>query len=439
MKTIHILVVMAAAMLLGSVSAFSQGRFGPDSANCVNSLNFYRDYLKQGSYKDAAPLWKKAMETCPAKVSQNMYIEGARILRYLIQNETDPARKQRLVDSLMMVADRRAELYPKYRLKALEGKVLDMINYLAEDDKSVYDENAKVIEMSGNNVNPDLIVMQMNRAQALYKSGKMTDEEVLNTYSSLSPKLDAIVKANPTEDNKVRQATFENAFVVSGVANCDNLVKVFTPRFETNSSDVTLVKSIAGLLSSNDCVDTELFLNSVVKLHELEPSFSSARLLYKLHSSKDQNEEAVKYLQQAIDSDESGDADDADMLLEMATFQFKKMNQYGKAVQTAKAAIEKNEAVTGKANLLIGTIWYQVKCGGNEIEQRAKFWVATDYLQRAKNADPALAADADELLRNCRVYFPTTEDAFMYDLTDGQSFTISCGGMSATTTVRTNK
>jgi tetratricopeptide (TPR) repeat protein len=180
-------------------------------------------------------------------------------------------------------------------------------------------------------------------------------------------------------------------------------------------------------------------MNTVSKLHELEPSFSSARLLYQLCSSKDQNEEAVAYLQQAIDSEESVEADDAAMLLEMATFQFKKMNQYGKAVQTAKEAIEKDASVAAKANLLIGTIWYQVKCGGNEIEQRAKFWVATDYLQKAKNVDPALAADADELLRTCRTYFPTTEDAFMYDLQDGQSFTISCGGMSATTTVRTNK
>ena len=65
MKTIRILLVMAAAMLLGSVSAFSQGRFGPDSANCVNSLNFYRDYLKQNNISEAAPLWQQAMKSCP--------------------------------------------------------------------------------------------------------------------------------------------------------------------------------------------------------------------------------------------------------------------------------------------------------------------------------------------------------------------------------------
>ena len=108
-------------------------------------------------------------------------------------------------------------------------------------------------------------------------------------------------------------------------------------------------------------------------------------------------------------------------------------------VQKAKEAIEKDASLAGKANLLIGTVWYQAKCSGNEIEQRAKFWVATDYLQKAKNASPELASEADELIRTCRVYFPAVEEAFMYDLQDGQSYSFSCGGMSATTTVRTNK
>ncbi len=439
MKTIRIFVLFAAAMFLASVSGFSQGKYGADSANCVANLNFYRDYMKQGSMKDAAPIWHKAIETCPEGVNQNLYIHGVTILKYLIDNEKDAAHKKVLVDSLMYVYDKRAEKFPKYKVTALQNKMLAMATYVPMEDKAAFDENGEVIKMLGNNVNPDLIVVQMNRAQALYKAGKMSDEEVLNTYSTLYPVLDAIAKAEPSDINKSRLATFENAFISSGVANCENLVKVFEPRFAANPSDIGLVKSIAGLLSGNECYDTDLFLQSVTKLHELEPSFNSARLLYRLNSSKDNNEEALNYLQQAIDSEESNDTEDGEMLLEMATFQFKKMNMYGKAVQTAKAAIEKNAAVAGKANLLIGTIWYQVKCSGDEIAQRAKFWVAVDYLQKAKNADSALAADADELIRSSRVYFPTVEDAFMYNLSDGQSYSISCGGMSATTTVRTNK
>ncbi|MBR5856664.1 MAG: hypothetical protein IKY70_05280 [Bacteroidales bacterium] len=438
MKTLRTLLVVAVALVMGASSAMAQGKFGPDSANCVNSMNFYRDFLKQGDIKEAAPEWRKAFKSCPPKASQNIYLHGAQIYRSLI-NKASADTKQGLIDTLMMIYDRRAELYPKSWLKAKQNKVLDMANYFAADDKSVFDETAEVIKRAGEELNPDLLVLQMNRAKAMYESQKISAEDVLNTYSELSPMVDAIVKADPSDNNKIRQATFENAFILSGVANCDNLISVFTPRFDANPTDLAMVKNIAKLLSDNDCLSSELFLKSVMAMHELEPSFNSARLLYRLYSSKDQNQEALKYLQEAIDSPESDDMDDAAMLFEMATFQFKKMNQYGQAVATAKAALEKDASLAGKANLLIGTIWYQVKCSGNEIEQRAKFWVATDYLQKAKNADAALAADADEMLRNCRVYYPTVEDAFMYDLQDGNSFTVSCGGMSATTTVRTTK
>ena len=88
---------------------------------------------------------------------------------------------------------------------------------------------------------------------------------------------------------------------------------------------------------------------------------------------------------------------------------------------------------------MIGTVWGTTTCGGDEISRRAPYWVAVDYLQKAREADPSLADDCNKLIAQYRVYFPQTAEAFMYDITDGQSYTVSCGGMRATTTVRTQK
>ena len=93
----------------------------------------------------------------------------------------------------------------------------------------------------------------------------------------------------------------------------------------------------------------------------------------------------------------------------------------------------------GKANMIIGTIWGSIVCPGNDIEQRAKYWVATDYMNKAKAADPSLAEDCNNYIAQYRVFYPQTAEAFMYDVTDGQSYTVSCAGMRATTTVRTQK
>ena len=110
----------------------------------------------------------------------------------------------------------------------------------------------------------------------------------------------------------------------------------------------------------------------------------------------------------------------------------------GKAYSAAEKAIDMSDTFDGKAYMLIGQLWASAPCGG-EIGSRAKFWVATDYMVKAKNADPSLTEAADRAIGQYRAYFPKTDVAFMYDLTNGQGYTVSCGGMRASTTVRTNR
>jgi tetratricopeptide (TPR) repeat protein len=295
------------------------------------------------------------------------------------------------------------------------------------------------IKHAGEKVKPALIVAYMTKAKEMYQAKKLSDEEVLKIYSDLSPILEKIISVNPSEENLSARQGFENAFITSGVATCDNLVTVFTPRFEANPTDIATVKQIAIILTKNECVNTDLFLKAVTAQHQLEPSYNSAYGLYKLNGAKGNNEVAMQYLQEAIDNPESDDLKDGELLLEMATFMFKNMEANAKAFQLSKMAAEKNPAVAGKAYFLAASIWANQNCGGDDIDKRAKYWVAVDYLTKAKNADATLAEEADNLIRGYRQYFPKTEDAFMYNLVDGNPYTISCGGLSASTTVRTTK
>ena len=110
-----------------------------------------------------------------------------------------------------------------------------------------------------------------------------------------------------------------------------------------------------------------------------------------------------------------------------------------KAYEAAQKAAELDPAVAGKAYMLMGTIWGSTVCGGNEVEKRAPYWVAVDFMTKAKNADPALAEEANNYIRQYANYYPAASEAFMYDVVDGQSYTVSCGGLRAVTTVRTQK
>ena len=107
-----------------------------------------------------------------------------------------------------------------------------------------------------------------------------------------------------------------------------------------------------------------------------------------------------------------------------------------KAFEAAQKVVELNPEMAGKAYMLIGTIWGSTVCGGNEIERRSPYWVAVDYMTKAKNADPSLEEDANNYIRQYSAYYPEASEAFMYGVEKGQSYTVSCGGMRAVTTVR---
>ena len=53
-----------------------------------------------------------------------------------------------------------------------------------------------------------------------------------------------------------------------------------------------------------------------------------------------------------------------------------------------------------------------------------------------RNADPSIAADVASAISGVARYYPEASEIFMYDLQAGQSYTVSCGGLSASTTVR---
>lgn len=438
MKRVRILFVLALISLAAS-SGFAQGRYGKDSAECIRNLSFYAEYMKQNNFMEAAPLWREAFRLCPPGVRQGLYVDGQKLYKFFIEkNKNNSQLKNSMIDSLFMMYDLRTEYFPKNAEGAQTNKAYDMINFRGDNDQKVFEILEGVIKIAGNNTEPSILVHTMQRASNMYANKSISAEKVMDLYSKMSPILENRIKANHPDAAQAKK-DIDLLFANSGVANCENIVLMFTPKFKENPNDKELVSRIVKLLSDKECFKEELFVSSVEALHKLDPSYKSAYYLYRLYSSTDDNQNAMKLLQEAIDSPESTDIEDGEMLMQMATYYFKKMNNPGKAAESARLAVQKNPAVTGMSNLLIGTIWANQKCGGNEIEARAKFWVAVDYLVKAKNADSSLTEEANNLIRSYSQYFPLQEEAFMYDIIDGASYAVSCGGMSATTTVRTRK
>ena len=441
MKKITI-AILALMMAFAGNKVSAQGKYGADSANCIKYLSYYKEYFKQKAYDDALPNWRKAYAICPRDSRQTLLIDGTTLIRKEIaRNFRNPVYKSALIDSLMTLHEERAKYFPKYAVTALNNKGLDMANYVKDDNRYLYAGINDIIERNGAETKANLYLLNLNSAIELYKTGVLGAEEVIATYERNIGLLDSAPAANAAiaEQNKKVRTDLENLFISSKVASCDDLLALFTPRFEADPDNLELVTNIVKMLNiAEDCQDNDLYLGAVTSLYKLNPSHNSAYYLYRLHSARNNFEEAVKYMEEAIASEDSDAATDASYNYELATYCFKN-GRLVKAYGYASSAKELDESYAGKAWVLMGQIWGATACGGDEVEKRSHYWVAVDMLQKARAADASLAEEAGRLIGSYSVYFPETGDAFMYGVTDGQSYRVNCGGLSAVTTVRTSK
>lgn len=435
-------IIAMIVMALSSTSVFAQGKYGADSANCIKYLSFYKDYFKQKSYNEALPNWREAFKRCPPTANQTMLVDGTTLMRKLIsQNSKNPVYREKLVDSLMMIHDIRIANYPKYAVTARNNKGLDLANYVQNDPERLYKEYGEIIAGNKTKTKPTILLFYFDSAVELYKNGSLNEEEIIGVYEGcmeLLSKMDSKDAADKemVDDMKVK---IEELFASNNIADCDKLIELYTPKFEADPQNVELAEKIVRFMSAADgCTDNALFIAAATSIHKSNPTHASAYTLYKLNASTGKSAEAVKYLQEAIDREDSDAAQDAEYYYELAVYNFKCGNNLA-AEQAAKKVIPlaTTSEVKGKTYMLIGTIWGGVRCDGNDIAKRAPYWVAVDYFERAKAADPELAAEANKRINEYKKYYPLTADAFMFGVNDGETYQVSCGGFKANTTVRT--
>lgn len=439
MKKLSILfAVVLSFIAVNTLSA--QSKYGADSADCIKYLSFYQDYMKQGNMDEADPLWQKAIQYCPPTASQNMLLDGMKILRRKINKfRNNPIRKQALVDSLMMLHEMRINTYPKYIIPATTNRAMDMMSYSSKgNEKMIFDVLGESMDVTKEKTSIVIPVRYMGYADDLYKSGAMSSEEVMEAYSKAYGVAELIEQAKPSKEITKAKKDIEDILIMSGVASCENLVEMFTPRFEANPTDKYILSNIITMFNASNCTEEELFVRALVAMHDIEPSNNSSYLLYKIFSQRNDVVQALKYMDEAIVlCGDSLTAQASDYCLELGTYCFKTVGKDSKAIESAKKAAELNPENAGRAYLLIGTIWGSQKCAGNEIEKRAPYWIAVDFLNKAKAADEHLSAEVNNLISQYSKYFPQKSEAFMFDLLDGNSYTVSCNGLRETTRVRT--
>ena len=436
-KLVLTFLAASVAFLSAGLSASAQGKYGADSAECIKYLSYYQEYYKQKNYESALPNWRRAYALCPPSASQNMFVHGTTLMTQQYNKVKDVTWKASIVDTILALQDQRMTAYPKNRSTILNNKGQYMINYKGDDAAYLYKNLNEIMDELGAGTKRDILVKVLQASISLYRENQLQADEVIGMYDKVSELIEKAEAKNESdeEENLKAKATIESLFADSKVASCENLIAIFGPRYEADPENLTLVSNIVKLMNTaDDCASNGLYLKAVTSMYKLDPSYKSAYALFRLNSARGNVADAGKYMEEAIAAPESDPATDAQYYYELALFSYKN-GLRSKAYESARKAIDMDYGYAGKAYIILGNLWASVSCDG-EVNKYARYWAATDCYQKARSADPTVADEASASISSVSRYYPEASEIFMYDLSAGQSYTVSCGGMSASTTVR---
>ncbi|MBN1989128.1 MAG: hypothetical protein JW783_07030 [Bacteroidales bacterium] len=424
-----------------TVSSYAQAyledpKYGADKEareKCVVNSSLYGEYYKQGNFKDAFGPWNIVLTVCPAS-SQNTYIRGARILKYYIETAPDPVTKNAYIDSLMSLYDRRIQYFNR-KGYVLGQKATDLLALNPDRFEEAYNMVKEAISIDKVKSESSVVYSYMVLAKTMYDNQKLQAEEVIEIYSQSVELIENQIKANPNDDKLTQiKDGIDAVFASANVANCDNLVALFTPRFTENANDLDLCKKIVALMGANGCTNLELYRLAGTNVFAVEPTADLAYELAKLNSSIGQFKKAEEYFNKAIEL-ESEIVKRSVYFLEYATIVAREFNNPQQARSLALKALEVNPNL-GHAYIFIGNLYAAEKnCGADDFDKKTVFWAACDKYIQAKRVDPSLANQVDQLLSSYSQYFPAKNDIFFHDLNTGDAYTVGCW-INERTTVR---
>ena len=428
-RMIKKLVVIAIIVLIG-FGANAQSKFGADSVACIENLSLFREYFKQKSYADALNPWRWTFNNCP-KSSGNIYKNGPKIIK--ARMNIDPENKSAYIDTLMMIFDQRIKCFGQ------EGYVLGLKGYeLIGVDKDRSEEGLDYLKQSldleGNNASVQAVYGYMKAIETLEKSGLKTKVDVLEAYAIVSEIIDYnIVNETKTAKGFIQYSEkIENLF--TPYANCDDLITLFSQKFDASTDDVNALKRITKILDNKKCTESHLFFNASSRLYELEPSASSADKIAKMSIAKGRSAASVEFAKKAIELEE--DANQKAIYYLGLADAYRNMGSYVSARNAVYSALEFRSG-WGEAYMNLGYIYIAgAKTCGDDFDESTVYWVAVDAFRKALS-DEDTKDRASKSINTYSKYFPAKEKCFFKGVEAGKSHTVECW-INKTTMARTS-
>ena len=169
-------------------------------------------------------------------------------------------------------------------------------------------------------------------------------------------------------------------------------------------------------------------------MYQIDPTAEAAYSLAIMFLKRQDFDKTETYLKEAIEKSDDNEAK-ADYYMKMAQLKLAK-KQYPAAKANALEVLKVNPN-SGAAYILIGRAYaaYSPNYGEDAFDHASVFWAAVDKFNKAKQVDPSVAEEANNLIKGYSPHFPNKDEAFFRSVTDGATVKIG-GWINESTTAR---
>lgn len=439
------MLVIVQLLLLGAMNTFAQEgdeKFGTDPDKCKENISLYREYYKQKNLDDALPGWRAAFAMCPG-ATKNIVINGPSIIEHQIKkNEDNAEAKKAYIDTLMMIYDKRIELYADDKGYTLGRKGMDMYEYATEDYTDAYNTLKESMEIDKLETDPYVLMRLYLAGMKRLKAEQVELEDLYDLYDKVSEILDAQtakLPADATPDNNTDMKKISQSKGVidqnfEAIAKEEQYVALMEPKIDAAPDDVQLLEKVVVMMTKRKWTNNDFYLKAAELLYKKNPSATAAYGLYEGYAKKGKDADAAKFLEESVKLEQDV-KEKAERMLKLAKV-FGSQKNYSKARSTAQEAAGLKPG-WGEPYIYIGDLYLGTTgtCGDNACNQKYGVWAAEDMFARAKSVDASVAEEASGKIASCKKYYPSTKDCFFYGLKAGDTVTVG-GWIGVETTAR---
>lgn len=417
-KSIALAICAVAGLSVTQAQDAKYGETPEIQQKCKENISLYREFRDQKDYDSAYEPWKQAVTICPLS-ALSLYTDGAKFLKDRIKDNKDAAQEKVLIDSLMWVYDTRIANFGDEG-KVLGYKAIDVLTVEKDAVKAYYVFKKAVGLTKETTIAPVIDLYYRSMFEAL-KVDSVTKTDMLEEYLVLAEYLSLGMDNAPEsrlESYEKVKSNLDEIFVL--IATCEDIEWIAKARFADAPNDLDNVKKLMKILAKRDCTDGDIFTKVASKLNELDPSHESAYALSLSMLKKANYSEALKFSKQAIELAGENVSKETKIDYNLAAASAAIGSGQGSTAASFARKVLTYDSGNGKAYLIIGDAIAASapNCGDDEVTQKAGYWLAVDYYQKAKANDSSVASAANAKISAYSKRFPDKKLLFQYNYMD---------------------